>query len=366
MCCRVVTNHIGLLDGSPLQKINNAIERYRIDFSIDYNNIRERIRELDVEYHSTIGRLVKTAKHRLQELRTRSVEFTELIAYKNASEETINMSKDQILKTLHFVKAELKEFTLIRDEDFAASKWTKKDACDKDHIPCRLYLPRERREVCEKMLDGYVESLDDTLTLENVTILSDEDWDALKLFTERTVHRLEDITDCFGNYYHVIAESIDALDRVHPDLFVSEIRERLVRTASTSELRLMYAPLYQDQRQIEEVINSYARGTFTKQQVVKQLSRGLMTEVVARIDRYRFKKHIKTEEENIFFLPQTNKQKSGNKVCDPKEKKTYNVAGFCIETRFVHKVQASTSLPILPCTTRGGGNTLMGGIIHRE
>ncbi len=268
-------------EGSALKKIEDAIERYRLDYATDYHTIRNRIVALQHEVSRSVGPIVTNLKLHLTELKSEAEGFIELSNYAVPSDKLLLWSKTAILKKICFLSSLMQEYTLRQGTK------TDESLCSDDaqDLPCEIYSSTEKERFCADVRAQFTNVMNSTLPFQGKEQLSQEDVATLRGHCSRYLHIFDTIMDCFGDYFSVIEESILALDLVNPDLFDLEIKKPIIRRATPAELRVIYAPLYQDQRIIEEVINSYTRGSLTKQQILQHLSKNLMIEVISRIER---------------------------------------------------------------------------------
>ena len=285
---RVVTKHIGEREGSSLKKIKDALERYLLDYEVDYNFVRSKVDDLETDYQDKIGYVIVKLKTDVQQIRTLAKEFVQLSMYGNKFSEALRTSKNRIIEEIYIVNASLDEYLVKRklhDTDCTDEESAMHDGNDK---PCHLYVREEQRVVCESVFNEFTQVMDDILTLEGLQELTTEDVDMLRRNSEKLLDVSEVVVVCFGDYFEKVSESIKVLKEIDPELYQEQITDTIINKARPGELRTIYAPLYQDQRLIEEIINSYTRGYYTKEKVVSLMSGNMMTEIIGRIERFAF------------------------------------------------------------------------------
>ena len=284
MYFRVVNKHIGEREGSSLKKIKDALERYQQDYEVDFEIIRDQIKDLYDDNKREVTYIIEALKMDVQKLEIEVESFVQLSKYKNQSKEALLVSKSNIIGGIYFVKASLNEY-LVTQRNFKRSctngTYSYNDASKR---PCNIYLTVNKREECDVTFNEYSELMDQIVAMKDSN-LTDGDITQLRDFSEQLINMNKYVVTCFGDYFDIISKSLEDLKLIDPGLYHPTVTDVIIHTATPGELRTIYAPLYQDQRLIEEIINSYTRGSYTKQKIVSLLSGNTMTEIIGKIER---------------------------------------------------------------------------------
>ncbi len=150
----------------------------------------------------------------------------------------------------------------------------------KPDTPCRLFIDKARNVSCTETIESFLDLLSgiNSFDVTNGSIM---------IFRERSLVYLgiaNRVQKCYGDYFTTVKNVSMDLQSIKPVTF-NDIRKDLQLDATSSELRAMYAPLYQDQRMIEEIIRSYKSGRMTKNDIVEQLAGNQMAGIASRIER---------------------------------------------------------------------------------
>ncbi len=151
----------------------------------------------------------------------------------------------------------------------------------KPDTPCRLFIDRARNVSCTETIESFLDLVSgiNSFDVTNGSIM---------IFRERSLMYLDianRVQKCYGDYFTTVRNVSMDLQSIKPNSF-DKVKEDLQLEATSSELRAMYAPLYQDQRMIEEIIRSYKSGRMTKNDIVEQLAGNQMAGIASRIERY--------------------------------------------------------------------------------
>ena len=252
---------------------------------MDFKIIREQIKVLYDNNKREITYIIEALKTDIQKLEVEVESFVQLSKYKNQSNEALLVSKSNIMGGIYFVKASLNEY-LVTQRNFKRSctngTYSYNDANSR---PCNIYLTVNKREECGATFNEFSELMDKIVAMKD-SDLTDGDIAQLRDFSEQLIIINKSVVTCFGDYFDVISQSLEDLKLIDPSLYHPTVTDVIIHTATPGELRTIYAPLYQDQRLIEEIINSYTRGSYTKQKIVSSLSGKMMTEIIGKIERY--------------------------------------------------------------------------------
>ena len=259
--------------------------KYQLDYEVDFLIIKDHIELLYKNNKREITYVIDALKKDVQKLEVEVESFVQLSKYTNLSTEALSASKSKIIGGVYVVKASLNEY-LFKRKDF-------KSSCTNgtynynvvNSRPCDIYLTLEKREKCGKTFNEFSEIMDQIVAMNDRINLTDRDIEQLREFSEQLINIYKHVLNCFGDYFEVIEQSRETLKQIDPDLYHPKITDVIIHTATHGELRTIYAPLYQDQRLIEEIINSYTRGSYTKQKIVSLLSGNMMTEIIGKIER---------------------------------------------------------------------------------
>ena len=224
--------------------------------------------------------IIDMLKYDLGKLTIEVQEFIQLSNYNNRSLEALLVRKDNIVNDIYVVKASLGEY-LIKQKNYEPI------SANNAHTdrPSKIYLTPQKRQRCGTTLREFTKVIDDVTEMKGIKNLTNDDIQKLQELSKQMQILIGDVVTCFGDYFDVISQSLDALEEINPDLYHETITEPIIHKASPGELRTIYAPLYQDQRLIEGIINSYTRGLYSKQDIVRQLSGNTMTEILGKIER---------------------------------------------------------------------------------
>ena len=261
------------------------MRRYQQDYEGDFLLIKRQIEKFYQDNKREITYVIEALKTDVQKLEVEVESFVLLSKYKNQSIEALLVSKSKIIDGIYIVKASLNEY-LTKQKNFKPSctngTYNYNDVTTK---PCKIYLTSDKRGKCGVTFNEFSEVMDKIIAMKDGNNLTDGDIEQLREFSEQLINIYKHVLNCFGDYFDIISQSLEDLKLIDPDLYHPTITDAIIHTATPGELRTIYAPLYQDQRLIEEIINSYTRGSYTKQNIVSLLSGNMMTEIIGKIER---------------------------------------------------------------------------------
>ncbi len=279
-----------------MKKIDESISRYREDYEADFQQIYEFVSNLQGAIERKFGTLLNVLELSVQ----RSIQYLETAIEVSHYDLTLDINLKAFQTTMNEIRKDSYAIQSLLD-GFMTDKITWMnlagsyngdctDASDprqccidrrnKPDRPCRLFIQNSKNDSCTKTIESFLRLLNsvNSFDITNGSILS---------FRENSKQYLDianRVQTCYGDYFTMVRNVSVDLQKVKPESFDKEV-EDLQLDASTSELRTMYAPLYQDQRMIEEIIRSYKSGRMTKNDIVEQLAGNQMAGITSRIER---------------------------------------------------------------------------------